>query len=74
MTIEHRDLAAGRWWTLSLAEQLGNIVRVSALHELLEHLLCDADVDHALLQLLAVVPLGAVGNLVAYVQTQGGLA
>jgi hypothetical protein len=25
MTIEHRDLAAGRWATLSLAEQLGNI-------------------------------------------------
>jgi hypothetical protein len=25
MTIEHRDLAAGRWWTLSIAEQLGNI-------------------------------------------------
>lgn len=22
---EHRDLAAGRWWTLSVAEQLGNI-------------------------------------------------
>ncbi len=22
---QHRDLAAGRWWTLSLAEQLGNI-------------------------------------------------
>jgi hypothetical protein len=21
----HRDLAAGRWWTLSVAEQLGNI-------------------------------------------------
>jgi hypothetical protein len=21
----HRDLAAGRWWTLSLAEQLGNV-------------------------------------------------
>ncbi len=21
----HRDLAAGRWWSLSLAEQLGNI-------------------------------------------------
>ena len=21
----HRDLAGGRWWTLSLAEQLGNI-------------------------------------------------
>lgn len=25
MTVEHRDLAAGRWVTLSLAEQLGNI-------------------------------------------------
>lgn len=25
MTVEHRDLAAGRWWTLSVAEQLGNI-------------------------------------------------
>jgi hypothetical protein len=25
MTLEHRDLAAGRWWELSLAEQLGNI-------------------------------------------------
>ena len=24
-TIQHRDLAAGRWWELSLAEQLGNI-------------------------------------------------
>jgi hypothetical protein len=23
--IQHRDLAAGRWWQLSLAEQLGNI-------------------------------------------------
>jgi hypothetical protein len=23
--IQHRDLAAGRWWELSLAEQLGNI-------------------------------------------------
>lgn len=23
--IEHRDLAAGRWWALSLAEQLGHI-------------------------------------------------
>jgi hypothetical protein len=23
--IQHRDLAAGRWWRLSLAEQLGNI-------------------------------------------------
>lgn len=25
MDATHRDLAAGRWWTLSLAEQLGNI-------------------------------------------------
>lgn len=25
MTVEHRDLAAGRWWELTLAEQLGNI-------------------------------------------------
>lgn len=25
MDAAHRDLAAGRWWTLSLAEQLGNI-------------------------------------------------
>jgi len=25
MTILHKDLAAGRWFTLSLAEQLGNI-------------------------------------------------
>ena len=23
--IQHRDLAAGRWWELSLAEQLGNV-------------------------------------------------
>jgi hypothetical protein len=23
--VQHRDLAAGRWWTLSLAEQLGNV-------------------------------------------------
>lgn len=23
--VQHRDLAAGRWWQLSLAEQLGNI-------------------------------------------------
>jgi len=23
--IQHRDLAAGRWWQLSLAEQLGNV-------------------------------------------------
>ena len=23
--IQHRDLAAGRWWTLSLCEQLGNV-------------------------------------------------
>jgi hypothetical protein len=23
--VQHRDLAAGRWWKLSLAEQLGNI-------------------------------------------------
>jgi hypothetical protein len=23
--IQHRDLAAGRWWQLTLAEQLGNI-------------------------------------------------
>jgi hypothetical protein len=22
---QHRDLAAGRWWTLSIAEQLGNV-------------------------------------------------
>ena len=25
MTVQHRDLANGRWWQLSLAEQLGNI-------------------------------------------------
>lgn len=25
MTVQHRELAAGRWWELSLAEQLGNI-------------------------------------------------
>jgi len=25
MDAQHRDLAAGRWWALSLAEQLGNI-------------------------------------------------
>jgi hypothetical protein len=25
MTVQHRDLAAGRWWGLSLYEQLGNI-------------------------------------------------
>ena len=23
--MQHRDLAAGRWWELSLAEQLGNV-------------------------------------------------
>jgi hypothetical protein len=23
--VQHRDLAAGRWWSLTLAEQLGNI-------------------------------------------------
>jgi len=23
--IQHRDLAAGRWWQLTLAEQLGNV-------------------------------------------------
>jgi hypothetical protein len=25
MTAHHRDLAAGRWWELSVAEQLGNV-------------------------------------------------
>ena len=25
MEIQHRDLAAGRWWALSLFDQLGNI-------------------------------------------------
>src|SRR5262245_51751621 len=25
MTVAHRDLAAGRWWQLSIAEQLGNV-------------------------------------------------
>jgi hypothetical protein len=25
MNVQHRDLAAGRWWELSVAEQLGNI-------------------------------------------------
>jgi hypothetical protein len=25
MTVQHRDLAAGRWFTLSLAEQMANI-------------------------------------------------
>lgn len=25
MTVQHRDLAAGRWWELSIAEQLGNV-------------------------------------------------
>ena len=24
-TLQHHDLAAGRWWELSLAEQLGNV-------------------------------------------------
>ena len=23
--LQHRDLAAGRWWSLSLAQQLGNV-------------------------------------------------
>ena len=23
--VQHRDLAGGRWWTLTLAEQLGNV-------------------------------------------------
>jgi hypothetical protein len=23
--VQHRELAAGRWWTLTLAEQLGNV-------------------------------------------------
>ena len=23
--VQHRDMAAGRWWELSLAEQLGNV-------------------------------------------------
>jgi hypothetical protein len=23
--VQHRDLAAGRWWSLSLAQQLGNV-------------------------------------------------
>jgi hypothetical protein len=23
--VQHRELAAGRWWSLSLAEQLGNV-------------------------------------------------
>jgi hypothetical protein len=25
MEVKHQDLAAGRWWTLTLAEQLGNV-------------------------------------------------
>jgi hypothetical protein len=25
MSFQHADLAAGRWWTLSLSEQLGNV-------------------------------------------------
>jgi hypothetical protein len=25
MSVQHRDLAAGRWWELSIAEQMGNI-------------------------------------------------
>jgi hypothetical protein len=25
VTAQHRDLSAGRWWDLSLAEQLGNV-------------------------------------------------
>jgi hypothetical protein len=25
MSVQHRDLADGRWWELSLAEQLGNV-------------------------------------------------
>lgn len=25
MSVQHRDLAAGRWWTVWMAEQLGNI-------------------------------------------------
>jgi hypothetical protein len=25
MSVVHRDLAAGRWWELSIADQLGNI-------------------------------------------------
>ena len=25
MSVRHRELAAGRWWQLSIAEQLGNI-------------------------------------------------
>ena len=25
MDAQHRDLAAGRWWALSLSEQLGNV-------------------------------------------------
>lgn len=25
MTMQHHDVAAGRWWTLTIAEQLGNI-------------------------------------------------
>jgi hypothetical protein len=25
MSVQHRDLAAGRWWELSLADQLGNV-------------------------------------------------
>jgi len=24
-SVQHRDLAAGRWWALTLAEQLGNV-------------------------------------------------
>ena len=27
MTVQHQGLGAGRWWSLSLAEQLGNIGR-----------------------------------------------
>ena len=25
MSVQHRDLAAGRWWELSIADQLGNV-------------------------------------------------
>jgi hypothetical protein len=25
MTMQHRDMQAGRWWQMSLAEQLGNV-------------------------------------------------
>ena len=69
MSVQHRDLAAGRWWELSLAAQLGNtpaVCRKSYIHPRLLAGFLDGSLQPQLKALQGSAALADAERLVAH--------